>query len=348
MNKTSIAPSRLTGTATACLRVRQYVPGAFVCIVVALAASFIAEHHGGPQLLYALLIGSAFNFLITDARVRPGLDLCAKPVLRIGVALLGAKITVAQIAGLGPVMPALILAAVVLTILLGLGLARLFRRPTEEGLLSGCAVGICGASAALTIAAVLPPTRENERFTLLVVVGVTLFSTLAMIVYPLLLHVLQFSGTEAGIFLGGTIHDVAQVIASAMMIGPESTDTATVVKLFRVAMLAPIAMAVAAWAYRAKAATPDSISRPPLLPWFLAVFLLLVGLASAGLLAPSLMAAATTVSKWALLIAIAAAGIKTNFADLLKIGMTPVLMLLSETLFIALFVLISIRVASVF
>jgi uncharacterized integral membrane protein (TIGR00698 family) len=298
--------------------------------------------------LYALLIGSAFNFLITDARVRPGLDLCAKPVLRIGVALLGAKITVAQIAGLGPVMPALILAAVVLTILLGLGLARLFRRPTEEGLLSGCAVGICGASAALTIAAVLPPTRENERFTLLVVVGVTLFSTLAMIVYPLLLHVLQFSGTEAGIFLGGTIHDVAQVIASAMMIGPESTDTATVVKLFRVAMLAPIAMAVAAWAYRAKAATPDSISRPPLLPWFLAVFLLLVGLASAGLLDPSLMAAATTVSKWALLIAIAAAGIKTNFADLLKIGMTPVLMLLSETLFIALFVLISIRVASVF
>jgi uncharacterized integral membrane protein (TIGR00698 family) len=348
MSKIGIAQSRLDSTVAACLRVRQYVPGAIVCIVVALAAAFIAEHHGGPQLLYALLIGSAFNFLISDTRVHPGLNLCAKPVLRVGVALLGAKITVAQIAGLTPFVPALILASVVLTVLLGLGLAKLFQRPMEEGLLSGCAVGICGASAALTIAAVLPPTRENERFTLLVVVGVTIFSTLAMIVYPLLLSVLQFSQTEAGIILGGTIHDVAQVIASAMMIGPETTDTATVVKLFRVALLAPIALVVATLAYRVKSDSLETINRPPLLPWFLAVFLVLVGLASAGLLDPGLIASATMVSKWALLIAIAAAGIKTNFADLLRIGMVPVLMLLCETLFIALFVVISIRLVSIF
>lgn len=259
-------------------------------------------------------------------------------MLRVGVALLGAKITAAQIAGLGRGMPAFVLVAVVLTILLGLGLARMLRRPAEEGLISGCSVGICGASAALTIAAVMPATKENERFTLLVVVGVTLFSTVAMIVYPLLVQLLQFSGLQAGVFLGGTVHDVAQVIAAAMMLGPETTDAATVVKLLRVAMLAPVAMAVA-WAYRVRLAAPEGQQRPPLLPWFLLVFLLLVSLASMGPIGPDWTQAASAASRWALLLAIAAAGIKTNFADLLRIGLTPVLMLLCETLFIALFVL---------
>jgi uncharacterized integral membrane protein (TIGR00698 family) len=214
-------------------------------------------------------------------------------------------------------------------------------RPREEGVISGCAVGICGASAALTVASVLPQSRENERFTLLAVVGVTLFSTIAMVAYPALLTLLGLGGTAAGIFLGGTIHDVAQVVAAAMLLGPETADTATVVKLFRVAMLAPIAMGLAI-AYRTRCSAGVG-KKTPLIPWFLGVFLLLSAISSLGWVSPDAAEGATAASRWLLVLAIAASGIKTDFADLRKLGWQPVVMLAAETLFIALVVTLSLK-----
>jgi uncharacterized membrane protein YadS len=105
-------------------------------------------------------------------------------LLRVGVALLGARITLTQVAKLGVETALVIVVAVALTIGFGLLLAKWLKRPREEGVLSGGAVAICGASAALAISSVLPQTKENERFTLLAVVGVTVLSTLSMILYP--------------------------------------------------------------------------------------------------------------------------------------------------------------------
>lgn len=315
-------------------RLRELAPGVLVCAVVALAATFISEHHGGPQLLYALLLGLALHFLSGDDRLSAGLAFCSRVALRIGVALLGARITVDQVIGLGPRTAAGIVAAVVLTIGFGLLLAKMLGRPSDEGVISGCSVGICGASAALAVSAVLPQTRENEKFTLLTVVGVTLLSTVAMVFYPLLLAVAGAAPHQSGIFLGGTIHDVAQVVAAGMVIGPAAADTAAIVKLFRVALLAPIVLAIAL-AYRQRAATPSQARRPPLVPGFLLAFVALVLCASAGWVSPATAANAGAASKWLLMLAIAAAGIKTNLADLAKLGWLPVLVLVGETLFIA-------------
>lgn len=336
---------RRTGdVATGVVAVRCRVPGILVCVLCALAASFVSEHHGGPQLLYALLIGLAINFLANDDKLRPGIEFCARTALRTGVALLGARVTMGQIVHLGTATALQVGAAVLMTILFGIGLARVLGRPREEGVISGCAVGICGASAALTVASVLPQTRENERFTLLAIVGVTLFSTVAMVAYPALLAVLGLGGTAAGIFLGGTIHDVAQVVAAAMLLGPETADTATVVKLFRVAMLAPIAMGLAI-AYRTRNSTSAG-KKTPLVPWFLGVFLLLSAASSIGLAGPDAIAGATAASRWLLVVAIAAAGIKTNFADLRQLGWQPVVMLAGETVFIALLVTLSLKMVA--
>jgi len=321
--------------------VRTHIPGMLVCLVCGLAATFVSEHHGGPQLLYALLIGLSMNFLFVDEGLRSGINFCARTCLRIGVALLGVRITVGQIANLGSMTAIKISAAVILTIGAGLAMARLLRRPQVEGLISGCSVGICGASAALTVASVLPPTQENERFTLLAVIGVTLFSTVAMVVYPPGLVWLGMGPTDAGIFLGGTIHDVAQVVASAMLLGERTADTATVVKLFRVALLAPIVMLIAV-AYRTQQQR-NAGAHPPLVPWFLGAFLLLVAANSVGMLSQSAVETGSQVSRWLLIVAIAASGIKTNFAELTRLGWVPVLMLLCETLFIAVFVLLTIR-----
>ena len=314
------------------------IPGVLVCVVIALAATFLSDHYGGPQLLYALFIGLAFHFLLANPQVKPGIDFCGRTVLRLGVALLGARITLTQVVQLGVGSAVTIIVAVVLTVLLGVLLSRCLKRPREEGLLSGAAVAICGASAALAVSSVLPQTKENERFTLLVVVGVTVLSTLAMIIYPFFLTLMELSPEQSGIFLGGTIHDVAQVVAAGMMLGPQTGDTATVVKLFRVMLLMPIVLIIV-MLYRNHPAAQVTDAAVPLVPGFLLAFIVLVLANSVGAFTPEMIHVAGDASRWMLVTAIAGAGVKTSFEDLLKLGWTPVLMLVGETVFIAFFVL---------
>jgi uncharacterized integral membrane protein (TIGR00698 family) len=322
-------------------RLRELGPGLLVCVVIALASTFLSEHYGGPQLLYALLIGLAFHFIHANPQARPGIEFCGRTVLRFGVALLGARITLDQVSALGVEAGLAVAASLVLTILLGVWLARRLGLSREEGLISGGSVAICGASAALAISAVLPQTRANERFTLLAVVSVTVLSTVAMVLYPLVIQVLDLAAGPAGVFLGGTIHDVAQVVAAGVMISPQAGDTATLVKLFRVMLLMPVVMVIA-FLYRHHASATAPAGSMPLLPGFLLAFMVLMLLSSSGLVPPRAVTAATDLSRACLVLAIAAAGIKTSMEDLLQLGWRPIQLFLAETVFIALSVLLAI------
>lgn len=323
--------------------VQGHYAGVALCALIGLVSTFIANQYGGPQLLYALLFGLAFHFLIKRPVFKMGVDFCGRTLLRLGVALLGARITLGQVAQLGWQTAVMIALAVGLTVVSGLALAKLLKRPREEGFLSGGAVAICGASAALAVSSVLPQGKSTERFTLLTVVGVTVLSTVAMVLYPFALQFLPLTAVQKGIFLGGTIHDVAQVVAAGMLLGPQAGDTATVVKLFRVMLLMPVVVLIA-MVYRTSAEVRDSEEvrgqSMPLIPGFLLAFVVLMLLASSGVFSTELVAAATSASRWLLVVAIAAAGVKTSFEELLKLGWQPVVMLLAETLFIALWVLV--------
>src|SRR6266850_3696807 len=120
-------------------------------------------------------------------------------VLRLGVGLLGARITAAQIAGLGWETALTVIAGIVTTMLCGLAIGKRLGMTRAQRVLSGGAVAICGASAALAISAVLPSEKEGDRFTLMVVVTVTVMSTLAMIVYPLIARLLHLPPELAGL-----------------------------------------------------------------------------------------------------------------------------------------------------
>jgi len=319
---------------------RALFHGLLICGVIALASTFLSEHYGGPLLLYALLIGLAFHFMHGSAQAKPGIDFCSRTVLRIGVALLGARISFNQITELGIEVGLVVLLALVLTILMGVWFARLLGRTREEGLLSGGSVAICGASAALAIAAVLPQNKENQRFTLLAVVAVTVLSTLAMIVYPLVIQVLKLSPVAAGVFLGGTIHDVAQVVAAGMLLGPEVADNATVVKLFRVMLLMPVVMLIT-FLYRNHHELDDADTTMPIVPGFLLAFVALMLASSVGLIPAPVVQVASDLSRICLVLAIAAVGIKTSIEDLLQLGWRPLLLFVAETLFIGVVVLVS-------
>ena len=316
---------------------RALVPGLLTALTIALGVTFLAEHYGGPQLLYALLFGIAFNFLANDPKTGPGIDFAARQVLRFGVALLGARVTLEQIAALGVAPILMVVVGVLATIAFGAWLGRLLDRSTVEGLLTGGAVAICGASAALAISAVLPKNADNQRFTLLRVVGVTALSTASMIAYPALTTAFALDAVAAGIFLGGTIHDVAQVVGAGYMISPQAGDTATFVKLLRVAMLVPVVLAFSLM-YRSTSASPMR-TMPPLLPGFLVAFVLLVAANSFGVIPRSVAASLAELSRWCLVIAIAALGVKTSFQELTRLGWRPVALMIAETVFLAALIL---------
>ena len=323
------------------LRAQQLWPGVALSAVVAVAALFLAEHYGAPVMLFALLLGMALNFLSQDGRCKSGIEFVAREVLRWGVALLGLKITASQVQALGWQPVLMVVLAVASTIGLGILVARWMGFKTFFGFLSGGSVAICGASAALAIATAFPHHPQKDRATLFVVISVSTLSTVAMVLYPMLVHALELDPQQAGIFLGGTIHDVAQVVGAGYSMGQETGDTATVVKLMRVAMLVPVII-VAAWLTRSTAASGESsdqsgatVSRPPLLPWFAVVFVLLVLVNSLLALPVAVVDTGNALSRVFLVGAMAAIGMKTHLKDIVSVGWKPVALMVLETLFLA-------------
>ena len=320
---------------------RTLFPGVLACAVVAAASTFLSQHYGAPVMLFALILGMAMNFLSTDGACKPGIEFTARQVLRWGVALLGLRITVAQVAALGwhPVL--LVLLSVVLTIGVSMVVAKLMGFQTLFGLLSGGATAICGASAALALAAALPSHPQKERATLFTVVGVSALSTLAMIVYPMIARAVGFDDRAAGMFLGATIHDVAQVVGAGYSMSKETGDIATVVKLMRVAMLLPVIVFAVMCARASGKEAGDK--RPPLLPWFAVAFAALVAINSTGWLPKALADAGSDFSRWFLVAAIAGIGMKTQLKDLVTVGIKPVALMIGETVFLALLAIALLR-----
>lgn len=313
-------------------------PGLAISAVVAVAAMALGAHYGAPVMLFALLLGMALNFLSQDSQAAPGIDLAARQVLRLGVALLGLRITVSQVAALGWAPVVMVLAAVALTIAVGIVLARLLGFRMFFGLLTGGAVAICGASAALALSAAMPAHPLKERATLFTVIGVSTLSTLAMVLYPVLTHALGMAPVQAGFFIGGTIHDVAQVVGAGYSLSHEAGDAATLVKLMRVAMLLPVIALAAALARRHERAegTADATGpRPPLLPWFAVAFAALVLVNSTGWLPAAVVNAGQAASQFFLVAAMAAIGMKTQLREIVTVGWKPVALMVLETVFLA-------------
>lgn len=320
---------------------QELLPGLLVTLAIGLSSVFIAEHYGGPALLYALLFGMACHFLSEDSKCLPGIEFGSRAILRLGVALLGARITLEQIGELGFTTLLITMTAVIATIILGRFAARLLGLRADFGVLTGSAVAICGASAALAVSAVLPKHENSERDTLLTVVGVTGLSTTAMIVYPILAMMLGLSSEKIGVFLGGTIHDVVQVVGAGYMISPLTGDTATMVKLLRVTLLVPVVIVIA-WLFRNGPPSQNNFfneKRNFAIPGFLLGFIFLVSVNSLGFVPLFVGNLMSDTSRGCMVLAISALGLKTSLKKLAMVGWKPIVLLLGETLFLAFLVL---------
>ena len=316
---------------------RRIMPGVLLSGVVAMAAQFVSEHSQAPSMLMAILFGMAISFLSEEeTTLRAGIDFTAKVVLKIGIVLLGVRISFETLLSLGWEVVALVALGLVATIGFGLAIGRLFGQSVRFSLLTAGAVSICGASAALAISSVLPNTERSERQLFLTIVGVTALSTVAMIVYPALLAQLGYNETVSGAFIGATIHDVAQVVGAGFSISEPAGDVATLVKLIRVTLLAPTVVIIALL-FRKRGEPKDSGRKAPILPMFIIGFLTLATFNSMGWIGENVRDVTIILSKTALLTAIAAVGIKTNFREMLAFGYGPIALIVAETVFIAVF-----------
>ncbi len=309
------------------------LPGLLICAIASAAAAWLSDNYGIPIILMGLLIGLALTFVAADPRTHPGLDFASRIFLQIGIVVLGMQVTFMQISALG-LTPFLAL-LVVMALALGCGIlaGRMTRQPLSVGLLAGGATAICGASAALALYGILGRDRISQAQFTLTLVGITFASAIAMSFYPIIALHLGLDDREAGFLIGASIHDVAQAIGSGYAYSDEAGSYATIVKLARVAMLAPFVALVSI----ILAQGGDTTKRTPVwrkiaLPWFIAAFLVVVAVNSLVVVPTEITSASLMASKSLLLLAVTATAMRSRLDLLMQMGWRALMPVVGATL----------------
>lgn len=306
-------------------RISDYIPGLTIVAIACSAAAWFSDHYGMPMILGGLLLGLALNFLAAQPKIHPGLDLCSSSFLRWGIVLLGMQVTFVQMSSLGLVSFAGLL--VIMAMVIGAGLlgARLAGQSRYIGWLVGGATAICGASAAMAIYAVIGKDRlEQAQFTLSLV-GVTLCSAIALTFYPVIAAQLDFTDRQAGFLMGAAVHDVAQALGAGYNHSQGAGEYATIVKLARVALLAPIVVLIGIMIGAGADGGVGGSRRGGFLasfklPWFVMAFFILLGVNSALPIPGWMKETALIVSKSLLLFAVTAMAMRSRLDSLLDQG----------------------------
>lgn len=316
---------------------RKFGPGIVLGLILAALAYFPTLGTRIPTLLVALLLGMAASFILTKSEFKPGTDVLAKPLLRTGVALMGFRITISDLQALGW-QPALIaVAAAFGTLGLGYLVGRALKLPRATAFLTATSVAICGASAALAIATVLArrPNSNVERDVVATVASITIIGTIAVIAYPALCHFFGIPMIPSAVFLGASIHEVAQVVAAADVYGEAATPAATTVKMIRVAMMPVVIfglLMILSWRDRKD---NDGENTEATVPVFLLGFVAAIVVANTGWLTPEGIQALTKLSSICLIVSMVALGANTSVKGVMALGPRAVTTLLLQTLIIA-------------
>jgi uncharacterized integral membrane protein (TIGR00698 family) len=312
-------------------------PGVGLGLCLAAIAYFATKGTRVPSLLVALILGMAASFVLTKPTFKAGNDILAKPLLRIGVALMGFRITLSDLQALGwqPLLVAMV--AAFGTLCLGYLVGRALKLPRATAFLTATSVAICGASAALAIATVLSrrPNANTERDVVATVASITIIGTVAVIAYPALCHVLGWPMIPSAVFLGSSIHEVAQVVAAGDVYGQGATPAATTVKMIRVAMMPVVIFGlimILSWRDRKDG---DSEEREATVPLFLLGFVVAIVVANTGWLTPAGIKALTLMSSLCLIVSMVALGANTSVRGVMTLGPRAVGALLIQTAIIA-------------
>jgi uncharacterized integral membrane protein (TIGR00698 family) len=287
-----------------------------------------------PDIFGAVTIGLLLGIVVANVRPAPQVDAGAKLAkawfLPLGILLLGARLSLADILSTGLGAVAVLVVDIVLVLVVTLALGRALGLPSRLSALIGVGTSICGNTA---IAATAPVIKAQERDVSFAVATITLFGTAAVIVYPLIGHALGMSDVLFGYWAGAAVNDTSQVTATAFSYSIEAGETATIVKLTRNTLMVPVIFAVGLWFASREARHTDAEERRGWLgsahkavPPFLLGFLALALVNSAGLIPETLVDVLTRVSQVFIVMALVGVGLTTKVAQLRQTGPAPFLM----------------------
>lgn len=337
----------------------RHLPGVALAVAVATLATVINAHVSLlSALLVAILLGLALrNLHLVPASAEPGLTFTGKTILRVGVVLLGLRLSIPAVIALGWGAVGVIVLTVASVFLATLGLGRLLGVPHATSLLTATGTAICGAAAVAGMSAVVRPdptgmadgeagsADDVEDAAATAIASVTLFGTLAILVLPVLARGLDLAATRSGVWIGASVHEVGQVVAAAGLMGSAALDVAVLTKLGRVVLLAPLVaimgvvesrraerlrrLAVAdgeigsVLAGDAVDHAPATAGRAPLVPFFVLGFLIMVAVRSVGgdHLPATLLTGADRVATFLLTMAMCAMGAGVNLRRLAATGL---------------------------
>lgn len=309
------------------------LPGLLLCGLLALAAMLAAPYLPLNALMLAMLAGILLgNLRPPAARFQPGVVFGMKKVLRLAIVLLGLRISLSEVQQLGWQSLLVIVLAVSLTFGATLWLGKLLRLNAKLTILLASGISICGASAILAADAIV----EAEESDAIYAVGtISLLGTAAMLLYPLLQWLLQLSAAAYGLWVGSSVHEVAQVVAAGFAHGEQTGQLATLVKMTRVIALVPVMFLLLLWQRRQQQHQQNAYSQVPV-PWFVFAFLTLIGLNSTGWLPSWLLDPLRLCGQFTLVLAMAALGLETRLDKLRAAGLKPLYLGLLSSLFICL------------
>ncbi len=327
-------------------------------VAVAAAYAITAPVDVLSPMVVAIVLGMVVgNVAHLPESVQPGLAVAAKRVLRIGIVMLGLRLSLHDVAGLGAGMIATVVAVVVGGILAGLAIGRALGVGRRQRLLIACGFSICGAAAVAALAGVLDDRSDREsgsrdrgssdregadgsleEAVVTAVALVVVFGTAMIAVIPMLGHALGLSDVAIGTWAGASVHEVAQVVAIGGSVGGAALGAAVVVKLGRVLMLAPV-MAIIGVVERRRlraAGADDGVTLPPIMPMFVAGFLAMVLVRTTGLVPERVLDVAGIVEQVALAAAMFALGVGVRFTLIRRVGAAPLLLAAATTAIVAL------------
>ena len=308
------------------------MPGVALCALGATVALVAGQFTSAVSpLLIAIVEGAVLaNTVSLPAKFQPGLTFSAKRLLRVGIALLGLQLMFSDIVGLGWGVIAVVVAIVFLGIAGTMYAGKLLGLSWSQRILIACGFSICGAAAVAAADGVVN-AREEELLT--AVALVVIFGTLMIPTIPLLADAFGMNEIEAGMWAGGSIHEVAQVVAAGSALGATALGVATVVKLARVLMLAPV---MAFLSIRQRTMVDNTATkRPPLIPLFVVAFIGCMGLRSTGMLPNELLGLAKTVQTALLAAAMFALGLGVRLSVIRGVGARPFVLAAISTVWVA-------------
>ena len=311
----------------------KYIPGVIVAVSIAVIATFLSnlqivkETVNFSPLIIAILLGVIVgNTVKFPESFKPGIIFSLKKILRIAIVFLGFRLTFQNVAEVG--LEGLILDTfiVISTFLLGVWVSRkFFGLDSQMSYLIASGSSICGASAVLATA---PVVKAEMHHAAMAVATVTIFGTIAMFIYPIVYKAgltLGFDDLLYGLWTGATVHEVAQVVAAGFAVSEEAGNTATIAKLTRVMMLAPLLIALSFFLAKKHATHGAGVTlRDIPIPYFVFGFIAMVGINSLNIIPENIVHYINVIDGFLLTVAMAAMGIETNIHKIKGVGMKPI------------------------